>query len=315
MDKENKDKTPKTTDVSLTNSSNSPDLDYFMTFAKSVKNSALAKPFKDEDGNVDEGAILANLVLGREMGFDIGASLMLGKQLNSNVYFSVLKGKSLGLDAITSMSKVYNISTKNGNILSLAVDIISKIIFDNCDEIEYVRDNEPTSTFYGIKGNYLGHYWNIHNDDGTIKNTFFIYNKDIHSDEELITASKAGKIIAIQRGSTNVTSLRLARNKNKFNKTFHYSLQDATDAELFRGFHSALITKDGKPEYITGKDNWNTHPTTMLRNRVTSIAGRIAVADKLQGSYSHDEAMEIVNVSTEDELRTVDTDYEEVKED
>ena len=40
----------------------------------------------------------------------------------------------------------------------------------------------------------------------------------------------------------------------------------------------------------------------MLRNRVISITGRIVVADRLQGSYSHEESMEIINVQTENQL-------------
>ncbi len=287
-----------------------PDLQQIEQFANSVKNSAMAKAFehKGKDGKmvVDVGDIIAAVTLGWDMGISPPAALMLGRKLNANSYFSVLRGKELGLDAITSMSKIYIIPTQNGDIIALDVSIITKAIIDSGTEIHYIRTSAPTPTYTEIKsGRYLGHKYMFTDKDDKIKDDYFIYVKGVN-DNDVKEANGQGKIILIQSGITHVTSVRLIRKSHNIDETFHYSLQEATDAGLYRGFHSSLIdSKTKNPLYITGRDNWNNHPFTMLRNRITSIGGRIVVADKLQGSYSKEEVMEIVNVQTEDELQTL----------
>ena len=208
------------------------------------------------------------------------------------------------------MSKIYVISTKNGDILALDVGIITKAILDSGTEMHYIRDYAPTVTYKDlITGKYLGHKWLFMDDNGKLKDDYFIYTKGVTTDDEVKQANDDGKIILIRHDITFVTSLRLIRKSNNIDKVFHYSLQDATDAGLFNGYHSSLVdAKTKKPLYMAGRDNWNKHPATMLRNRPTSISGRIVVADRLQGAYSKEEAMEIVNVDTEEELKTINID-------
>ncbi len=288
-----------------------PDISKIEEFANAVKNSSLADAFKkkNKDGQmvVDIADIVAAVSLGNDMGITPAASLLLGRKLNANSYFSVLRGRELGLNPITSMSKIYVISTTNGDILALDVGLIAKAILDSGTKMEYIRDFEPTFTYKDIITNkYLGHKWLLSNEDGTLNEQYFLYINNVTPQEDVKKANADGKMIIAQTGITNVTSLRLIRNSNNINKIFHYSLQDATDAGLYMGYSSSLLdVKTKKAIYIKGRDNWNKHPVTMLRNRVTSIGGRIIVADLIQGGYSMDEAMELANVDTKDDLNTI----------
>jgi hypothetical protein len=286
-------------------------LEQFDTFADYILNSDYRKQFEktitDDDGKTkriaEKGDIIACLTLGNELGISPMGSIALGKQLNAKSYFSVIKGRELGLDPITSISKIYNIETKNGTVLSLAVDIITKVLLENNCILDYIRDYELTPMYRSVETKvYVGHKYNILNSNGELLNSFYIYDKNSTNQEDLKLAVTEGKIIIQRFGYTHVTSLRVIRKNKNLDITIHYSLQDATDADLFSGYHSSNVDKDGKPIFVSGKSNWNNHPATMLRNRVTSIAGRIAVADKLQGAYSHDEVMEIINVSNEKDL-------------
>lgn len=286
--------------------------------ADRIADSEAAKPFRkvDEDGKyimnedgtfkVSKGDIISNMTIGYELGLSHMGSLMLGTTLNANSFFSVLRGRALGLDPITSISKIYNISTKNGNVLSLAVDIISATILKSGTKMTYVRDAQTLPTYYTIEGKYIGHKYQIFENNVLGSDYYLVKSLESLNDDTTLQSTKAamaeGKIIIYVKGTTKVTSLRLVRKLNNgetIDNTFHYSLQQATDAGLYQGYHTVLIEK-GKPKVMEGRGNWNNHPETMLRNRVTSIGGRIVVADLLQGSYSHEEAAEIVEVEVQD---------------
>ena len=286
------------------------EFEYIKQLATSIVNSPLADPFKtkDKDGNitVSEGAIIANMVLGHELGLSPVASLTLGKQLNANSYLSVLRGRELGIDSVSSMSKIYHIPTKNGNVIALAVDIIVAKILGSGTSFNYIRDNEPTPMYKSLTGEYIGHKWLIVDDEtNKLKDGFYLYQKGVTTKEDLNKAQLRGDTIIYQTGLTNVTSVRFIRKSNNIDMVVHYSLQEAIDAKLYRGFHSTL-TENGKPVYVQGKDNWNNHPATHLRHRPLSIGGRIVVADLLMGNYSIDEVIEIIDsdkVQNEEDLK------------
>lgn len=289
-------------------------MDTFDKFADYIINSEYRKPFektvKSEDGKtsviVEKADIISCLMLGNELGITPMASIALGKKLNAKSYFSVVKGRSLGLDPITSINKIYNISTTNGDIQSLAVDIITKTILDSECTLDIIRDYEMVPTYIVLATNpapriYAGHKYNVFGDDGVINPQYFIVTRNSKPDE-VSAAMDNGCILLQQFGYTYVTSVHCVRPKKQIDVTIHYSLQEAIDAGLYKGFHSSDIGQDGKSIYVAGRSNWNNHPATMLRNRVISITGRIVVADRLQGSYSHEESMEIINVQTENQL-------------
>jgi hypothetical protein len=309
-----KEEDTKNTQIAVASNTQVLDLTAITVLANQVKTSPFAKDFTttDKDGTklVDTGAIIANMTLGYEMGLAPMASLMLGKRLNPNSYFSVLKGRELGIDPVTSISKIYNIPSGGGTVIALAVDIIIAKILQSGTKMEYIRDFQPTPTYTTITGEYVGHKHLISDKDGNIMPTFFLFIKDVTDMEDAKKAKKDGKIIIMQTGMTNVTSLRLVRESNKIDMIFHYSLQEATDAKLYNGYHSMLKDDKGNPFYVKGKDNWNNHPATHLRHRPASIGGRIVVADLLLGAYSIDEGIEILNVdSVQNEKDLVEHQY------
>lgn len=284
----------------------------FDKFADYIINSDYRKSFektvKSDDGKsivvVDKSDIVSCMMLGHELGISPMGSIALGRKLNAKSYFSVKRGESLGLDPITSISKIYNISTQNGDVVSLAVDIISKAMIDAKCEIQIINDYKLVPKFYILDAQYrqyVGHLFNILDPTGKISSDYFIVSKTTTKDE-LSDALDNNKILIQQQGYTYVTSIRGIRPSKKLDITIHYSLQEAIDAGLYKGFHSTDVDQTGKPIYIIGKSNWNSHPATMLRNRPLSILGRILVADIIQGSYSHEEVMDIVNVNSEEEL-------------
>lgn len=296
------------TDGQLATSSGFPDLDRITKFVDAIFNSkTFNKGFlvKNEDTGkmeVDRDSIIACVILGDEMGIKPAAAIMLGNKLNRDSYFSVIKGRSLGIDPITSISKIYNITTQAGTIQSLAVDLITKAMLDAGCKLDYVRDFAFTPIYRTLADKlYVGHYYNICESEGDINPKYFVYSKDVPVNE-LQEAIKEGKIVITNCGYTHVTSLRVSRKNRDFDNIFHYSLQDAIEAGLYKGYSQTSFDAKGNPIYVTGRSNWNSHPAVMTRNRVNSIAGRIAVADILQGTYSHEEAMEIINVSKEEDL-------------
>ncbi len=291
-------------------------LEDFDQLAEAIINSNYAKAFEKNIKVVtDEGAtkietvveksdIVAALLLGQELGFSPMAAITLGKQLSSKSYLAVQRGKSLGLDPMTSLSKVYSFTNRNGDIITaLDVSIITKCIIEVCDKMEYIRDYEYSRLYYNMLDNsYVGHEYLVKSLKGSelaLNPKYFEYIKDVTSPEELKKAIKEGRIPIIAKGNTFVTSVRLVRSSKGIDKIFHYSIQDAIDAGLHRGFHSTKKDIKNNPIYVDGRDNWNNHPSTMLRNRVTSIAGRVVAGDRIQGGYSFDEASEIIDI-TED---------------
>lgn len=246
-------------------------------------------------GELEASDALAAMILGNEMGLTPMASCLLGKKLNANSYFAVLRGRELGLDPVTSISKVYVIPTSNGDVLSLAVDIIIAKILESGTIFNYIRDNEPTPTYKSMEGKYIGHRWLISDEAGNIKPQFYLFIKDVSTKADLDGAKRAGKIIIFQSGITNVTSVNFVRKSHSIEMVVHYSIQEAIDAGLFNGFHSVNIDAAGKPLWIKGKSNWNNHPATHLRHRPMAIGGRIVVADILAGSYLPQEVIEILD--------------------
>jgi len=261
--------------------------DYAKGFKRVIKNKETGK---DEEVVLKED-IIACLMVGQELGIKPMGCLALGNKLNVKSYFSVLKGRELGLDPITSISKIYNIETSQGTVLSLAVDIINKVILENSKKVELIRDFELVPLYYTVVGNvYVGHKYNILDINGILKENYFIYLNSTPVEE--VEANKH-KIVIRPIGFTHISSLRITTDTKDV--IYHYSLQEAIDAGLYRGFHSSLKDDKGNPIYVPGRDNWNKHNSTMLRNRVTSIAGRDSFPHKLHGSYTPEEVSEFAD--------------------
>ena len=275
------------------------DIDKIKAFVLEIVDSDLTKEFKKgADGKVNPADVIGAISIGLEIGIPPMSAVALGKTLNAKSYLSVLKGRSMGIDPVTSISKIYNIETKNGNVMYTAVDIISKMFLDTNTKIQIIRDYAATPKYYDFRTNaYVGHKYKVYDNDGFLNPDFFIYIKGTTILDDVTNAEDNGKLVIVRGTDTTfVTSIRYTRLDKNIDEIFHLSTQEMIDANLLRGYHSYMIVEDkGKliSQIITGKLNWNDNPTQMLRNRNISIAGRIFVADKLQGIYTDEEVMDM----------------------
>lgn len=257
------------------------------TFAKPFEEKVI-DPVSNElvEIKVNKNDIIAAILLGNSIGLKPMEAIILGKKLNANSYFSVLKGKSLGLDAVSSLSQISVIGTGNGDVYHTGVQTITKCMLDAGCTFEYTEDYVPVYKYIDTKSN-VGY-------DEYDAETMFEVTSSTKA-AELQVAMTAGKKTVRRTLVDRRTTIVVNRpEKNIKDLTISYTLQQATDAGLYKGYHSEDKDEQGKPLYVKGKANWNNHPATMLRNRPTSIAGRIAVADKLNSIYLYDEIEEIV---------------------
>lgn len=258
--------------------------------------------------------VIACIILGAELGIDRMASIMLGKSLDANAYRKIEKGRSLGLDVISSLQNISIIPTGNGDIIHTGVHVIAKVLLDAGITLTFLEDFSTKWGYFTADGRPL--------DEDIIFDTrmklldkFFLVT-NANSKEEVAEAVQNKKVIITRRELTKVTTGFAKRKGEKDGLKISYTLQQATDAGLYRGYDSELKEADGTPVYYKGKSNWNSHPATMLRNRVIALIGRIIAADRLQGMYLNEEAAEITNteIKVEDVIPTI-VENEEIKTD
>lgn len=227
--------------------------------------------------------VIAAIVLGSELGISPMAAITLGAKLNAKAYTKVMRGRKLGLDPMTSIDLIHVIPTKNGDTVSAGVHVIAGVLLKNGIKYEYTQDSDPVYDYISLKTGKIVQY-DESKHLAVDKNT---------TPEEINKAKEAKKDFVQKRITNRITTCVFKRDGYK-DLTITYSLQDATNAGLYRG-----INEDG--EKIDGKDNWNKHPATMLRNRTLTIGGRIIGADYLDGMYSIEEAMEFTEYEVVDE--------------
>lgn len=248
--------------------------------AKYVANSnTFGNAFKDEDGKIVEGDIISAIMLGNELGIPPMSAITLGKRLNANAYFKAMKGKALGLDPISSQAAISIIPTQNGEVVHTGVSVITKVLLDNKVQFEFTEDYVPIYKYYNVKTK-------LEIDAEKHKDNLYTIDAET-TEKELTDAKNEGLILCTKRLFTRRTTVHFERPSFK-PVTISYTLQDATDAGLYRG-------TTGEGEQVDGKANWNYHPATMLRNRALTIGGRIICGDKLMSVYSDEEASEFTN--------------------
>lgn len=250
------------------------------------------KPIVDEDGEAitkvvkNKADVVAAIVLGNELGITPMASITLGARLNADAYTKVLRGRKLGLDPMTSINMINII---NG-VVSTGTHVVTGVLLRNNIRFQFIEDYDP---IYGYT-------------DSKNKKVEFDEDKHIVVDKST-NASKLQQ--AIKDGKVPVFKKIIDRRSSAiFNREGYeplkisYSLQEATDAGLYKGINSL-------GEEVEGKPNWNNHPATILRGRVLLIGGRIIAADYLDGMYSNEEAEEITNYKFVDD----DSDIQDAK--
>ena len=248
--------------------------------AKYVTNSdTFARAFKDEDGNVNESDVIAAIVLGSELGIPPMSAITLGRRLDTNAFFKVMRGRELGLDPISSMTNISVIATRNGDTIHTGVHVITKVLIDNKVQFKITEDFTPIYAYISVKTK-------AEVDVERWKDDIFLVDADTPINA-LNKAKEEGKILCTKKLLTRRTTVLFNR-KGFEPLSISYSLQDATNAGLYKG-----TTTEG--EVVEGKANWNNHPATMLRNRALTIGGRIICADRLQNTYSNEEVSEFTD--------------------
>ncbi len=236
----------------------------------------------------DKSAVIACITLGFELDIPPMVAVCMNKQLDANAYLKVQKGKSLGLDVTSALQNVSCIRTKNGMTYHLGVHIITKALIDLKVKMQILEDYKP---IYHYNHAAKGYALDITDDEVNRETTYFA----ISTDKKKVAAALEKGLIAVTRKADRRTTIRFIRESIDMDITIPYTLQEATDAGLYRGYHSELVDADNKPLYVEGKDNWNNNPARMLRNRVISIGGNIIAGDKLEGCYTNDEIEDVLD--------------------
>ncbi|KAF5080411.1 hypothetical protein DSECCO2_120550 [anaerobic digester metagenome] len=261
---------------------------YGVAFEKKViKRDADGKPELDENGDKqytlekNKADVVSAILLGKELGIEPMAAITFGKQLNADAYRKVVKGRSLGLDPMTSLSVINVINTQNGPLIHTGQSVITDVIGRNKVQTEILEDAVPVYKYVNA----------INQKDVDISrlkpNEYVIITAN--TDPASIKKDfDAGLFILIPSLIDVKTTVRLTREGFK-PITITYTRQDAIDAGLYKGINS-----DG--EEVKGKPNWNSNLKTMLRNRATTIAGRLILGDKLNNLYSNEEAASFTTI-------------------
>jgi hypothetical protein len=270
-------------------------------------------PVLDKDGNfiedslgnkktekkVDNNDIIACILLGEELGIPPMKAIMLGGSLNKDAILKVEIGKTLGLSAIRSLDSISVISTRAGTIPHLGVNIITKVLNEAGVKIKILEDFKAVYQYQDVYENTV-----LSEDEFNELEKIHIVKKS-DTKEKIAELFSNGYSILVKQEITKRTKVRLER-KEQEPVEISYTLKEATEAGLYKG-------KDSSGKTVDGKDNWNKHPSTMLRNRAITIAGRIIAADKLNKIYSTEEALEIHKESEEDLKRYSETIIEDAE--
>lgn len=252
---------------------------FFMTSKRDVEGNVM----KDENGDIIEEVSKSDIILcmafGKEMGFGEIGALAFGKQLNVESYKKVMRGRALGLDPIASLSLISIIPTKNGDIFHTGVHVITNALNKAHIRYEFLKDYETTFIYYLLEGSAVTPTYITRKEYEDNQDRYFIVKST--SDASLLKDALANGCILLTERATKITIVKFQRN-NYDDLTVSYTLQEATDAGLYKGKAS-----DGT--VVTGKDNWNSNPATMLRNRPLTIGGRIIGSDVINNTYSNEE--------------------------
>ena len=244
--------------------------------------------------------VISAIVLGHELGINPMTAISMGKRLDTKSIFSVLKGKSMGIDPITAMEHIHTIPTGNGDVSSTDVHIITAQLLKAGVIYNIIEDYTPLYKYRDSNGKYY--------DKQLVEDNPDIYQIVTPSTKPEDKNNQKHKVFLDSKPYTYRTTILFEREilingKTKLQKLpISYTLAQATDAGLYRGI-------DSLGKQVKGRDNWNSHPATMLRNRCISIGGRIIASDYLQGIYENSEVLEF----TDADIVVADTDTIENK--
>jgi hypothetical protein len=279
-------------------------LDEVNKIVDAIAKSTLGVPFRskiDDPDSVNKSDIVANIIMGQELGLAPLNAIALGKRLNIDTYLCVLKGKTLGIDWITSMDKIWLVKTSQGSSIAVHTDIICKVMLDNGLKWEIIENFVPVYGYY--------HEGRLMNDDeclenGNLKSKFvIIYPTTTVND--IKTIKESNKVPITKKEITKRTTIKFTRVDKDMVKIDSMTLQDAIDEGSYNGYHSTLKDENGKPLYMEGKAAWNNYAQVRIEGRLLARNGRKLIADKLGTIY------DINEISNEPKI--IDVNHEEVK--
>ena len=225
----------------------------------------------------DKEDAIACILLGHEIGLAPMESLSFGKRLTVEKIQSVIKGRSLNIDTVTSLEHIHQIKTANGVVSIMGIQLITALLLRAGIKIDFVEDFRPLYQYIDMSGEVY-----LQETIESSKDMFQIITEntpDSKYDKDKIQVAFTNKEY------TRRTKVKMTRGDIVIE--ISYTLQQATDAGLYRGIHS----KTGNE--VKGKDNWNSHEATMLRNRPVSICGRLIGGDVINGVYTFEEVLDI----------------------
>lgn len=241
----------------------------------------------------DRASVITCITLGLELGLSPAIAIALNKQLNADAALKVIKGKSLGLDTIASLQNISIIRNRTGNVTyHTGVHIISGALDKLNVKREILEDAVPIYRYWNRSGK---HWMDDPRDTrGKLPDDYYLYEGDLEAAKKAVLEKK----VIVERKIVNKrTTIKFTRESTNTVIEIPYTLQQAIDAGLLRGYHSELTDEEGKALYVAGKDNWNNNPERMLRNRVISIGGNFIAADKLNGMYTEEEIEDVLDTN------------------
>ena len=260
---------------------------------KTSKKDASGNIMKDDNGEIIEEVSKSDIVccigLGKEMGLDVFGSLTFGKALNADSYKKVMRGKSLGLDPMASLNMVNIIPTGNGDIIHTGVHVITNSLNKAGIRYEFICDFQPIKLYPVLTSNLDVSGVFIEEDEYTKNSEKYLMVTPKSKADELNLAIESGISVVKPPIISRKTTVKFMRN-NYPDLYITYTLQEAIDAELYKG-----VTSQGTK--TSGKANWNNNPSTMLRNRTITIGGRIIGSDIIHNTYSTEEVSIIAKES------------------
>ena len=256
---------------------------------KVAKKNADGSVAKNENGEIIEEVSKSDIIccigLGKEMGLDVFGSLAFGKALNADSYKKVVRGRALGLDPIASLNMISIIPTRNGDIIHTGVHVITNALNKGGIRYDIVEDFVPIKLYPVLSDKFTNTGIFIDEQEYEDNSSKYLLLTNSSKPDEL-NAAVENNIIVIKPAIISRRTTAIFKRNNYSDLKISYTLQEAIDAELYKG-----ITSSGTK--TNGKDNWNNNPATMLRNRTLTIGGRIIGSDIIHNTYSSEEVISI----------------------
>ena len=284
--------------------------------AESIKLSEYGKAFerdvKGEDGKtikvINTDDIIANIMIGAELGLPYMKSIMYGNTLNKDSIFAVDKGKAFGLDLITSLENIHVITANGKKQTITGIHIITSVLLKNGIQTEIIKNYSNYYRYYNAVTNEELEDDDTLEEDGSLKLKFFAFIKGITSDAEVKTSLAEGKIMLIRKLVGKYTLVKFTRKLTDDYTKVHFE-KFTTKMGEDEGF---LPVVNAQGQSVGGKQNWIRMPHIMFLDRAIGRGARTIAPDLIHGTYTEHEAHDVYGTTVKHP--TVDIAHEEIKD-